>query len=180
MTNYTVGYNHTLTPNLVNDLRFGKQHFSTATLTYFYVNNRATAGTELGIPGFNGDSNFNNPGIPDFGVSGFSGWGNAGANWFQDDATWQGTEQISWSHGAHNIMAGAEFRKLITERAAIIDICIKNAIIAAKPTPMPRLKGSADLLEDRRQRALALLKAGLTSFTSRTSAKRKSVSFSAI
>ncbi len=119
MTNYTIGYTHTLTPTLVNDLRFGRQHFSTSTLTYFYVNQLATAGTDLGIPGFNGDSTFDNPGIPDFNVSGFSGWGNAGANWFQDDTTWQGTEQISWSHGTHNIMAGAEFRKLITGRAAI-------------------------------------------------------------
>jgi hypothetical protein len=119
MNNFTIGYTHTLTPRVVNEVRFGRQHFSTATLNYFYLNSASNAGTQLGIPGFNGDTSFNNPGIPEFNVSGFSGWGNSGTNWFQDDTTWQGTEQISWTHGSHSIMAGAEFRKLITGRAAI-------------------------------------------------------------
>ena len=34
-TNYTVGYTHTLTPNLVNDLRVGRNFFTTATLNPF-------------------------------------------------------------------------------------------------------------------------------------------------
>jgi len=47
--------------------------------------------------------------------------------------------------------------------ATIIDLCIKNAIIVFRGrTPMPRLKGSSDLLEDRRKRALALLDSGCT------------------
>jgi hypothetical protein len=119
MNNWSIGYTHTLTPRLVSEFRFGRQHFSTATLNYFSVNNLATAGTELGVPGFNGDSTFANPGIPEFNVSGFSGWGNSGTNWYQDDTTWQATEQVSWMRGAHTVMAGAEFRKLITGRAAI-------------------------------------------------------------
>src|SRR5258708_33490497 len=42
-----------------------------------------------------------------------------------------------------------------------IDFCINNAIMGVgRRTPMPRLKGSADLLEDRRKRALALLDSG--------------------
>ncbi len=117
--NYTIGYTHTLTPSLVNDMRFGKQYLDTSTLNYFYVNNLIGAGANLGIPGFDGDVRFNNAGLPDFNVSGFTGWGNAGTNWFQNDTTWQGSDQISWTKGAHTIMAGLEFRKLITGRAAV-------------------------------------------------------------
>src|SRR5262249_26248589 len=72
-SNYTLGYTHTLTPNLVNDFRVGRNFFSTATLNPFAVSSQASAGTNLGIPGFNGDSLYNNPGIPDFNVTGFNG-----------------------------------------------------------------------------------------------------------
>lgn len=118
-TNYTLGYTHTLTSNLVNDFRIGRQFVDTATLNPFAVNQQNDAGTSLGIPGFNGDSAFHNPGIPDFGITGFNGFGNAGSNWYQNDSTVQVSEQISWSHGSHNIMAGAEFRRLGTGRAAV-------------------------------------------------------------
>ena len=60
-SNYTVGYTHTLTPNLVNDLRVGRNFFSTATLNPFSVSKQATAGTDLGIPGFTGDSHLQQP-----------------------------------------------------------------------------------------------------------------------
>ena len=116
--NYGFGYTQTLSPVLVNDLRLGKQWFITSTLNDFYVKGLTHAGKDLGIPGFDGDVAFNNPGIPEFNVTGFSGWGNSGSNWFQDDSTWQGSDQLSWSHGAHTIIGGAEFRKLETGRAA--------------------------------------------------------------
>jgi len=116
--NFTIGYTHTLSPRLINDLRFGRQYFNTATLNGFAVVGIQGAGAQLGIPGFNSDVTANNPGIPDFNITGFSGFGNGGTNWYQDDKTWQGSEQISWNRGAHNIMAGAELRKLITGRAA--------------------------------------------------------------
>lgn len=117
--NYSVGYTHTITPNLVNDLRVGRNFFQTATLNPFAVAGNATAGTDLGIPGFNGDSVYNNPGIPDFGITGFNGLGNGGSNWYQNDSTNQLSDQISWSKGAHSIMAGLEFRRLATGRAAV-------------------------------------------------------------
>jgi hypothetical protein len=119
VTNYTVGYVHTLTPNLVNDFRVGRNFFSTATVNPFSVDNNTKAGTDLGIPGFDGDSRYNNPGIPDFGITGFNGFGSAGTNWYQNDSTSQLSEQISWDHGSHNIMAGMEFRRLATGRAAV-------------------------------------------------------------
>ena len=119
VTNYTFGYTHTLTPNLVNDFRIGRNFFNTATVNPFSVNGQKTAGTDLGIPGFTGDSQYNNPGIPDFNITGFNGLTNASSNWYQNDSTVQISEQISWSHGSHNIMAGMEFRRLATGRAAV-------------------------------------------------------------
>jgi len=117
--NYTVGYTHTLTPTLVNDFRVGRNFFKSDALNEFAVQGLTSAGTDLGIPGFNGDTAYGNPGIPDFNITGFNGLGNGGTNWFQNDSTHQISEQISWSKGAHNIMAGFEFRRLATGRAAV-------------------------------------------------------------
>ncbi|MGH9668102.1 MAG: hypothetical protein ACRD9L_27095, partial [Bryobacteraceae bacterium] len=118
MSNYDIGFTQTFSPTVVNDMRFGRNFFDTATLNYFAVNNQNDAGASLGIPGFNGDVVGNNPGIPEFNVTGFTGWGVSGTNWYQDDSTWQGTEQLSWNKGNHNLMFGAEFRKLETGRSA--------------------------------------------------------------
>jgi Carboxypeptidase regulatory-like domain len=117
--NYTVGYTHTITPHVVNDFRVGRNYFTTATINPFSTSGQTNAGTNLGIPGFTGDSQFNNPGIPDFNITGFNGLANASSNWYQNDSTTQLSEQISWSKGAHNIMAGMEFRRLATGRAAV-------------------------------------------------------------
>jgi len=116
--NIAVGYTQTISPNLINDFRFGRNHLLTNNLNFWAQNGLLDAGTQLGIPGFTGDTTFNNPGIPDVTVSGFLGLGNAGSNWYQDDTTWHGYDQISYRHGKHNIMAGVEARKLTTGRAA--------------------------------------------------------------
>lgn len=117
--NDTVGYTHTITPNLVNDFRVGRNYFTTATINPFSTSGQKTAGASLGIPGFTGDSDYNNPGIPDFSITGFNSLSNGSSNWYQNDSTTQLSEQISWNKGAHNIMAGAEFRRLATGRAAV-------------------------------------------------------------
>ncbi|MCC6369076.1 MAG: TonB-dependent receptor [Bryobacterales bacterium] len=119
VTNYTFGYTHTLSANIVNDFRIGRNYFNTATVNPFTVAGNTTAGTSLGIPGFDGDSKYNNPGIPDFGITGFNGFGSGGTNWYQNDSTLQISEQISWNKGSHGIMAGVEFRRLATGRAAV-------------------------------------------------------------
>jgi Carboxypeptidase regulatory-like domain len=116
--NIAFGYTHIFSPSLVNDFRLGRNHLVTNALNYFAVKGLATAGTDLGIPGFTGDTTFSNPGIPDINVDSYIGAGNAGTNWIQDDTTWHGYDQISYTHGKHNIMAGLEFRKLTTGRAA--------------------------------------------------------------
>ena len=112
--NYTIGYTHTLTPSLVSDMRFGRQYSNASLVNDFYLNRVADAGAKLQIPGFDADVLYNNPGIPDFTVSGFTAFLNMGTNSFVSDKTWQGSEQISWTHGAHTIVAGAELRKLTT------------------------------------------------------------------
>jgi hypothetical protein len=117
--NWVGGWTQTLTPNMVNDIRVGRQHLTTNALNYWYVNNLATAGTDLGIPGFNGDTLFNNPGIPYINNTGFLPLGNAATNWFQYDTTWQGTDSFTYTHGPHTLIFGAELRKLITSRAAV-------------------------------------------------------------
>ena len=120
-TNYTVGYTHTLTPNLVNDLRVGRYFFNSATINYFTTNGQTSVGTNLGIPGFNGDTIYDNPGIPDFNITGFNNLGNNPSqnNWYQNDSTNQLSEQISWTHGSHNVVAGLMFARLATGRAAV-------------------------------------------------------------
>ena len=117
--NWVVGYTQTITPNIVNDFRLGYQHLDTNALNYWYENKLNTAGTDLGIPGFTGDTTFNVPGIPLFSNTGLMGLGNGSTNWFQFDTTWQGTDSFTWTHGAHTLIAGAELRKLITSRAAV-------------------------------------------------------------
>ena len=116
--NIAFGYTQVFTPNLVNDFRFGRNHLVTNALNYFSINGLKDAGTSLGIPGFAGDTTFGNPGIPASTLTASSTAGNAGTNWFQDDTTWHGYDQVSYTHGKHTIMAGAEFRKLTTGRAA--------------------------------------------------------------
>ena len=116
--NYTVGYTHTLKPNVINDFRIGRQAINTDSVNYFYVNGIPDAGTKLGIAGFDADSKSKNPGTPEFNVSGFTGWGNSGTNWFQLDHTWQASEQISWTLRNHNIMAGASFESCIRHEHA--------------------------------------------------------------
>ena len=106
VTNYTVGYTHTLTPNLVNDFRVGRNFFNTATLNPFSVGGQYHRRHGPGNPGLQRRLEYNNPGIPDFNITGFNGFGNAGTNWYQNDSTHQLSEQISWNHGSHNIMAG--------------------------------------------------------------------------
>ncbi len=117
-SNYTFGYTHTITPNLVNDLRLGRNRLDTDNLNYFTVNGKKSAGSDLGISGFAGDVMYNNPGIPEFNVTGFNGLGNSGSDWYQADSTYQLSEQISWNRGAHNIIAGTEFRRLASAREA--------------------------------------------------------------
>jgi Carboxypeptidase regulatory-like domain len=123
--NYAFGYTHVISPALVNDFHFGVNKLLSNNLNFWAQNSLKNAGTSLGIPGFNFDTVYNNPGIPVItfgqaaGVSGnYQGLGNAGSNWYQDDRTYDFYDELSYTHGKHNIMGGVEFRRLTLGREA--------------------------------------------------------------
>jgi len=117
-TNAIIGYTHIITPRTVNDLRIGFNKFSSDTLNYFYTNGLTSAGSDLGIPGFTADVKNDNPGIPTILISNYTGMGAEGTNWIQDDRAVHGYDQISYMFGKHNIMAGADIRRMSLGRAA--------------------------------------------------------------
>ncbi len=117
--NWVVGYTQTITPNIVNDVRVARNYLDTDALNYWYVHGLKNAGTALGIPGFTADTTNSSPGVPAISITNYLGTGNAGANWFQNDTTWQGADQFTWLHGDHTLIAGADVRKLITSRIAV-------------------------------------------------------------
>ena len=119
--NTLVSYTHTLSPRLYNDFRIGYHQINFDTLNYFSVNSLASAGSDLHIPGFDGDVRFNNPGLPTVNVSGFNGLGTSGANWFQFDKTFQMSNVLSYNRGAHNLRTGFDLRRLETGRRAAND-----------------------------------------------------------
>jgi hypothetical protein len=117
--NTLVSYTHTLQPNLHNDFRIGYHRLDFDTLNHFAVNGIPSAGAELGIPGFDGDVKYNNPGLPNVGISGgYSGLGQGGTNWYQFDTTFQMSNVLAYNRGTHNIRAGFDARRLTTGRRA--------------------------------------------------------------
>ena len=119
--NTLVSYTHTLTPTLHNDFRIGYHRIDFDTVNPFYVNGPSDAGASLGIPGFDGDVQFNNPGLPSINISNFSGLGGGGTNWFQFDTTFQMANVLSYNRGSHNIRSGFDLRRMATGRRAAND-----------------------------------------------------------
>jgi hypothetical protein len=119
--NTVVSYTHTLSPKLLNDFRIGYHKVSFDTLNPFLVNGQGTAGSDLGIPGFDGDVLYNNPGIPNIVVSAYAGLGGGGTNWYQFDNTFQMSNVTAYTRGSHNVRAGFDLRRLETGRRAAND-----------------------------------------------------------
>jgi hypothetical protein len=119
--NLVVSYTHTLAPTLHNDFRIGYHRVDFDTLNPFAVNNQSSAGADLGIPGFDGDVKYGNPGIPSINISGFSGLGGGGTNWYQFDTTFQLSNVAAYSRGSHNVRTGFDLRRLATGRRAAND-----------------------------------------------------------
>ncbi len=117
-SNGVLGFTYIITPRLINDLRLGYNKFASNQLNYFYVNGPQGAGTALGIPGFTADTTNGNPGVPTVLITNFTGLGAEGTNWFQDDRTLQGYDQISYTLNKHTLMAGADIRRMTISRAA--------------------------------------------------------------
>jgi hypothetical protein len=119
--NTLFSYTHTLKPNLLNDFRIGYHRIDFDTLNYFAVNGVTSAGADLGIPGFNGDVQFNNPGIPSINVANFASLGVGGSNWYQFDTTFQMSNVLAYTRGSHNVRSGFDLRRLATGRRAAND-----------------------------------------------------------
>jgi len=119
--NTVVSYTHTLSPRLLNDFRIGYHKVRFDTLNPFLVNGQGTAGSDLGIPGFDGDVRYNNPGIPSINISAFAGLGGAGTNWYQFDNTFQMSNVAAYTRGSHNLRTGFDLRRLETGRRAAND-----------------------------------------------------------
>jgi len=120
--NTLVSYTHTLSPNLLNDFRVGYHRVNFDTLNPFIVGGQTSAGSDLGIPGFNGDVRYNNPGIPTIDLTNaFSGLGGAGTNWYQFDTTFQMSNVAAYNRGSHNVRFGFDLRRLETGRRAAND-----------------------------------------------------------
>jgi hypothetical protein len=119
--NTLVSYTHALGSNLFNDFRIGYHRVDFDTLNEFSVNNLTPAGSALGIPGFDGDVRFNNPGIPSINISAFSGLGGGSTNWFQFDTTFQAANVLAYTRGSHSIRTGFDLRRLATGRRAAND-----------------------------------------------------------
>src|SRR6478735_5160618 len=114
-------YTHTLKPNLFNDFRIGYHRLDFDTLNQFSINGLNDAGTSLGIPGFDGDTRYSNPGLPSVNVSNFGGLGTGGSNWYQFDTTFQASDVLAWNRGSHNVRTGFDLRRLATGRRAAND-----------------------------------------------------------
>jgi hypothetical protein len=119
--NWLLGYTHTFSPNLHNDFRVGYHRVAFDTLNPFEVNGQTDAGASLGIPGFDGDIKYANPGIPSINVSTFSGLGAGGTNWYQFDTTYQVSNVLAYTRGSHQVRAGFDLRRLATGRRAAND-----------------------------------------------------------
>jgi len=132
--NYAIGYTHVLSPSLVNDLRFGVNKLTTGTFNYFYLNNLPDAGTKIGIPGFNGDTKYDNPGVPVLSISQFTGVGYSGSNFYQDERTYNLYEQLSYTRGKHNFAFGAEFRRIALGREALSSTSPAQGILSVSAT----------------------------------------------
>jgi hypothetical protein len=78
--NWLGSYTHTLRSNLHNDFRIGYHQIDFDTVNFFYYTGVEGAGAALGVPGFDGDVKYNNPGIPAIGVSNFATLNPSGTN----------------------------------------------------------------------------------------------------
>ncbi len=119
--NWVVGYTRVFSASTVNDFRFGRQLTTIDSLNFFTAGGAfpANATTALGIPGFTSDDN--NPGLPNVGITNYlsiGGQNMASSNWFQTDKTYQISDTVSHVRGAHNLAAGIDSRRVLTNRTA--------------------------------------------------------------
>ena len=119
--NWVVGYTRIFSSAIVNDFRYGNQRTTIDAENFFTPGSRfsPTAGSELGIPGFT--TSASNPGLVRLSTLNYldiGGQNMSSTNWYQQDATHQISNTTSFLKSAHNIAAGIDSRKVITNRRA--------------------------------------------------------------
>ena len=111
----------TLSPTLLNDFRIGYHRLDFDTLNNLRRQRPAVGRHRARHPGLRRRHALQQPGHPDVDLSGFTGLGNAGTNWYQFDTTFQMSNVLSWTAGTHNIRTGFDLRRLATGRRAAND-----------------------------------------------------------
>jgi hypothetical protein len=127
-SNFVVDYTQIISPNIVNDIHFGRNAFNTTFASAYYEvpSTDATAeALDAGIGGVGGSNIFAympaDPGIPAISISGYTGAGNGGTNWFQTDNAWVSSDSLSIIHGPQSITAGVDLDRFLTTRKAVND-----------------------------------------------------------
>jgi outer membrane receptor protein involved in Fe transport len=166
--NFVVDYTQVISPRIVNDFHVGRNVFNTTYASAYYEvpSTDAIAQTLDGAIGGNGAFGYMtaNPGIPLISITGYTGAGNGGTNWFQGDTAWVISESLSINHGAHDLVAGFDFDRFLTTRRAVNEpqgeFSFTGAISGGAPsdfmlglpqvvdTPAPEVKGSGQQWRD--------------------------------
>jgi hypothetical protein len=112
ITNYEqyMGSNtRTITPNLVNEARFGYTRFFNSIGTYLAFNTDVVS--QIGIPNFPGGIPVT-WGIPNITMAGYSSIGDSTEGpYANSNNTLQFVDNVSWIHGKHTFRFGAEFTR---------------------------------------------------------------------
>ncbi|HEV2501251.1 MAG TPA: carboxypeptidase regulatory-like domain-containing protein [Terriglobia bacterium] len=124
-SNFVVDYTQIISPAIINDFHIGRNRFDTTFASAYYEvpSTDATAQALDGAIGGNGAFAYMpaNPGIPVISISGYTGAGNGGTNWFQGDTAWVSSDAVSVFHGAHSIVTGIDLDRFLTTRKAVND-----------------------------------------------------------
>ncbi|MGH9449738.1 MAG: TonB-dependent receptor domain-containing protein [Terriglobia bacterium] len=122
-SNFVVDYTQIISPSIINDFHIGRNRFDTTFASAYYEvpSTDAIAQTLDGAIGGGGAFAYSpaNPGIPVIAISGYTGAGNGGTNWFQGDTAWESSDSLSVSHGAQSIVAGVDLDRFLTTRRAV-------------------------------------------------------------
>jgi hypothetical protein len=107
--NTALGYNHTFSPTMVNELRFGFNRFYTKDFGNDIGTNENTA---LGIPNGN-DAAFGATGIGNFGIGNIASTGSQGwTNSHRISNSYQITDNLTKVWGQHTFTFGEDYRRL--------------------------------------------------------------------
>jgi hypothetical protein len=127
-SNFVVDYTQIISPNIVNDVHFGRNAFNTTFASAYYEvpsTDPTAEALDAAVGGVGGSNIFAympaNPGIPVISISGYTGAGNGGTNWFQTDTAWVSSDSLSVIHGPQSITAGVDLDRFLTTRRAVND-----------------------------------------------------------